>query len=249
MAHGSPGEVWRLLRTHATEPGACMALDEALLLGLAGARPCLRLYTFARPTLSLGYFQRWADVPAAARARDCVRRMTGGGAILHERELTFAIAAPLEHPLYRGPVAQSYARVHAIVASALAELGVAVEPTGARALASDRAGTGMCFHESSPPDLALDGRKLVGSAQRRSGGRVLHHGSIKIGATSEEPGVAVLESVRPGIGIEALGEQLERQLAHSLGLSLELESPTAAELAHVGARAPHFTSHAFLHRR
>lgn len=249
MAHGSPGEVWRLLHTHAVEPGACMALDEALLLGLAGARPCLRLYSFARPTLSLGYFQRWAQVPAAARARDCVRRMTGGGAILHEHELTFAIAVPQEHALYRGPVAQSYARVHALIAQALAELGVVVEPAGARALASDRAGTGMCFHESSPPDLALGGRKLVGSAQRRSGGRVLHHGSIKIGATSEEPGVAALDSVRPGIGIESLGEHLALHFARALELRFEPDSPQAAELTHVAARAAHFASAAFLHRR
>jgi lipoate-protein ligase A len=249
MAESPPAEPWRLLRTLSAEPGACMALDEALLVGLADARPCLRVYTFARPTLSLGYFQGWAQVPAAARARDCVRRMTGGGAILHERELTFAIAAPLEHALYRGPVAQSYARVHALIAQALASLGVAVEPAGARPLASDRAGTGMCFHESSPPDLALAGRKLVGSAQRRSGGRVLHHGSIKIGATAEEPGAGALELVLPEIGIEALAARLELHFARALGLRFEPESPNAAELAHVAERAAHFASPAFLHRR
>ena len=106
-------EPWRLLTTWDGEPGWNMALDEALLQGRA-ARPTLRLYTWRPAALSLGYFQRWSDVPAAAAAPAVVRRLTGGGAIHHDLELTFSIAAPADHPLYRGELANSYGRVHAL---------------------------------------------------------------------------------------------------------------------------------------
>jgi lipoate-protein ligase A len=174
-----------------------MAVDAWLLA--EGRGPVLRLYTWEPPALSLGWFQRLVDVPAAAGFTpgvDLVRRRTGGGAIHHARELTFSIAAPLDHPLYAGPVADSYVRVHAAIAAALARFGVDAAPRGERSLASDVAGTGMCFHASHPLDLVWeqDGglRKGVGSAQRRKGGRVVHHGSIKLGRDPLEPGVAVV---------------------------------------------------------
>ena len=90
---------WRLLETWDASPALAMGLDEALLEE-PGAPPTLRLYTWSPDTLSLGYFQRFADVPAAARAGEpggpgaVVRRITGGGAIHHVHELTFSIASP-----------------------------------------------------------------------------------------------------------------------------------------------------------
>ena len=111
-------ETWRLLESWDAEPGFNMALDEALL-GRGGPSPTLRFYTWHPDTLSLGYFQRWRDVAGIEHAGSVVRRMTGGGAIHHANELTFSIAAPLDHPLYRGAVAASYERVHALIAEAL----------------------------------------------------------------------------------------------------------------------------------
>ena len=185
-------ETWRLLTTWAAPPDFNMGLDEALL-----ERPdtplTLRLYSWSPDTLSLGYFQRWADVQGSERAGAVVRRITGGGAIHHTMELTFSIVAPQDHPLYRGPIADSYARVHAIMARALAAHGVEAGLREDRVLDSDREGTGMCFHVSTPLDVVWSGRKGIGSAQRRRGGRVLHHGSIKLGPSPLEPGIASLE--------------------------------------------------------
>ena len=113
-------ERWRLLEHYAEEAGRNMAVDEALLLDGSQGEPVLRLYSFGPPALSLGYFQRFDDVPAAARLPHVVRRMTGGGAIHHAEELTFSIAAPADHPIYCGEVSGSYERVHAAIASALA---------------------------------------------------------------------------------------------------------------------------------
>src|SRR4051794_9804512 len=77
-----------------------MALDEALLLSAErDGIGALRFYTWREPTLSLGYFQPHADRAAHAASKNCtlVRRASGGGAILHDRELTYSIALPRFH--------------------------------------------------------------------------------------------------------------------------------------------------------
>ena len=213
-----------------------MGFDEALLES-GDERPTLRLYSWIPATLSLGYFQRVRDVPAAAHADAVVRRITGGGAIHHAHELTFSISASQGHTLYRGSVGESYSRVHAVLVRALAAAGVEARERGSSALASDCAHTGMCFHESTAQDLVWGARKGVGSAQRRRAGRILHHGSIKLGVAPLEPGVAcvaqsgleldceefaplVLDAFRAQLGIEfvegAVTEE-ERARAAELG--------------------------------
>jgi len=194
-------DTWRLITTFGADPGFNMGLDEALLEA-EEAPPTLRLYTWDPDTLSLGYFQKFADVPAAAgidgrKPGAIVRRITGGGAIHHVHELTFSFVAPLAQRLYQGPLAGSYERVHAAVAAALAEFGIAASLRREQTLASDIAATGMCFHKSSELDLVWGGKKGVGSAQRRTRGRVLHHGSIKLESSVFEGEIAtVRESAR-----------------------------------------------------
>ncbi|MCE9595865.1 MAG: lipoate--protein ligase family protein [Planctomycetes bacterium] len=185
-------ELWRLITTFEASPEFNMGLDQALL-ETPESPPTLRFYTWSPDTLSLGYFQRFADVPRAAEAGAQVRRITGGGAIHHVDELTFSLACPVDHPLYQGPIGASYERVHRTIAVALARFGVKADLRGERALVSDRADTGMCFHHSTPLDLAWDERKGVGSAQRRKDGRVLHHGSIKLRNSPLEGDIATLE--------------------------------------------------------
>ncbi|TAJ23589.1 MAG: hypothetical protein EPO68_02735 [Planctomycetota bacterium] len=227
---------WRLLETWDWSPGANMALDEAQL-ELEGLPPTLRFYTWKPAALSLGWFQRIEDVPAAAHAL-VVRRLTGGGAIQHARELTYSLAAPGDVAPFDGPIARSYERIHAALAAALAAFGARTELRGARALASDVAGTGMCFHASSALDLVLEERKLVGSAQRRKKGRVLHHGSIKLGVNASEAGVAELPGVDPAL----LARACATGLARGIGLELEHGEPSAAELAFVRAREAWYAS-------
>ena len=89
-------ERWRLLETWDADGAFHMGLDEALLLE-GGDAPILRLYTWRPAALSLGYFQRHADVAALSSCDAVVRRMTGGGAIHHEGEHTLSKPAPLSH--------------------------------------------------------------------------------------------------------------------------------------------------------
>jgi len=242
------GEGLRLLETWRGEPGWNMALDEALLAS-AAPEPVLRFYTWAPAALSLGYFQRWAELAPRARGVVAVRRFSGGGAIHHADELTFSLAAPATHPLFRGEVRRSYERVHAVLARTFARHGVAAALRGQATLASDRPATGMCFHESTDLDLVWDGAKGVGSAQRRSGGRVLHHGSIKLGSTALEEGVAVLRTHAPRLTPEQLARELAAEFASELGVALAPADVRGEEADFARARADFYRSTAFLQRR
>lgn len=219
---------WRLITTWGAAPEFNMGLDEALLL-TAGLPTTVRFYSWKPDTLSLGYFQKLADVPGAERAGALVRRITGGGAIHHVRELTFSISADLTLDLYSGSLHESYARVHRAIARALADFGVEAKPRGDRALASDRDGTGMCFHRSTSLDLAWGERKGVGSAQRRKSGRVLHHGSIKLGTSVLEGDIANLEAARRGLTPAEFAPALRAAFEREFDARLEAGVPDADE--------------------
>ena len=237
-----------MITTWRAAPAFNMALDQALLESV-GAAPTLRFYTWKPETLSLGYFQRVADVPAVEKTRVVVRRITGGGAIHHANELTFSIAADLTHPLYAGPIAESYARVHRALAVALADFGVTAQMRGDRALASDREDTGMCFHASTALDLVWNERKGVGSAQRRKHGRVLHHGSIKLDTTPLEGDIATLAPSAPGLSAEALAPHVRAAFERELGLSFEASVPDFDERQRTKELAPQFVDPTFVRRR
>jgi len=239
---------WRLITSWDAEPGFNMGLDEALLT-TGGSQPVLRLYTWKPDCLSLGYFQRYADVPAVDAASTVVRRITGGGAIHHTEELTFSISAPLEHELYQGPVTESYRRVHAAISDALAQLGIESSLRAEAKLVSDRRDTGMCFHQSTDLDIAWSGRKGVGSAQRRKNGRVLHHGSIKLAPSSLESGVATVAEEGARAGPEEMGRLLVEALGRRFGIEFEEGLPTPEELEEAYRRAPVYASSEFLRRR
>ncbi len=237
---------WRLLHTFDAQPGFNMALDEALLL-VSTEVPALRFYTWKPAALSLGYFQRFADVPEASRAPAVVRRLTGGGAIHHANELTFSIAASLQDPLYRGVVRESYARIHGAIAAGLEELGVRASLRESSSLASDRPRSGMCFQRSTALDLVWNARKGVGSAQRRTRSRVLHHGSIKLRPSALDTTVATLEQA--DLTPECLAPILARAFAECLDISFVVDEPRAAELAHARERSEHFASEEFVRGR
>ena len=235
---------WRLLETWSASPARAMGLDEALL-ERPGTPPTLRLYTWSPDTLSLGYFQRYADVPAVRDASAVVRRITGGGAIHHAGELTWSITTDARDALYRGPIAESYARVHAAVIDALAACGVEARLREDAPLTSEREATGMCFHASTPLDIAWEGAKGVGSAQRRRRGRVLHHGSIKLAASALEEGVARAPEVTP----EALGAELVRACEARFGVTCTPGEPTDEEWAEADRRGARFVSDDWVKRR
>ncbi|HKJ92030.1 MAG TPA: hypothetical protein VJ957_02625, partial [Longimicrobiales bacterium] len=169
---------WRLIIDGGAPGAANMARDQALMEGVrGGAPPTLRLYQWTPGCLSFGRNQpaRGLYEPAAAAARgiDIVRRPTGGLAVYHDRELTYAVAAPVA---VIGKPRAAYRAINRALASGLRRLGVPVVlvreggPGGAL-------GSGPCFHEGAPGEVLAEGRKLVGSAQRCESRIILQHGS------------------------------------------------------------------------
>lgn len=168
-------------------PGAeNMAADAALLdAGAAGAAGG-RWYRWAEPTLSLGHFQEDAALePGPVAELPRIKRLSGGGAIVHHHEWTYALAVPRSHRLARTPE-EFYERVHGELIAALAAEGVSARLRGEEA--RDGAEPALCFLRSDPRDVVVTDpegrtRKVVGSAQRRRKGAVLQHGSLLVAAS------------------------------------------------------------------
>ncbi len=192
---------FRLLVTEPLDGAANMALDEALLLSRLrhGSPPTLRLFAWAPPTISLGYGQRLdgrIDLETArAMGLGLVRRATGGSAILHEGpdlEITYSVAAAAGDFDGSADLLQTYRWIGEGLLAGLRALGVPVEMVPVQP--SDPAAMpAFCFARTGSFELEVDGRKLVGSAQRRQGAAFLQHGAIMLGA---EPGR--LRRVFPG---------------------------------------------------
>jgi lipoate-protein ligase A len=235
-----------------------MAVDHALLDRAASHdEAVLRIYTWARPTLSLGMHERARLVPEALAAHsiDVVRRPTGGRALLHHREVTYSVTAPV-----RGSsLAESYRAINAILLNALTRLGVGAEeaPRRGRATAPDGA---ACFAEPNVGELIVGGRKLVGSAQRRDEHAFLQHGSILL--ADDQPLVGVLRGSSVAVPAAAtLTETLGRsvsvaEVSDALAAALEsvagalVEPLDARELGEATARhAQHYRDPLWTYRR
>jgi len=216
-----------------------MAIDHWLL---ERGEPALRLYTWARPTLSLGFHQRrvprrWLDLAAAGRV-DLVRRPSGGQAVLHGGDLTYALVWP-DPPSERK---RAYEVACAWLCQAFAELG---EPLRFGTTPASLAGSN-CFASSTAADLIqADGSKRIGSAQLWRGGRVLQHGSIQL-AVDAALWQELFQSEPPALPPLAVSpQQLETSLltAASQWLPLPPAVPRpllAAELAELAGRLEHY---------
>lgn len=200
------------------DPVENMAIDEAAFA--AAGSPMLRIYGWRPAGLSLGYFQRFAEFDGEPGDHVLVRRATGGGAILHDDEITFALTCEAE--LLPSDLGASYDLVHGAIADVLSNFGVPTERHG-RGAVSCRPEDKWCFAKPTCHDLTTPSGKIVGSAQRRTANptpRVLHHGSIVMRRPrAPENCGAVEEFVAP----DSIREDLERALAQAIARSLDLE--------------------------
>jgi lipoate-protein ligase A len=233
---------WRLLRDGPCEPAWNMGADEALLHS-SDERPVLRLYAWDPPGLSLGWFQpaeafdRAATEAAGARL---VRRPTGGGAIHHEHELTFALVAHPGADGYPAEVVPAYAWVNARLVEALAAVDASVTTRGDDAPLSTRPRDARhCFVDPTALDLVdTAGRKVVGSAQRRVGARVLHHGSVPLRVPALTPGSgSVALAAGRDVGWDELARAVVAAFERALPGALVPDALTPAERADAAARA------------
>jgi len=176
---------WRLLRDSDLSGARNMARDAAILDTVSrGASPsCLRLYTWRPPCLSLGRHQpvAAANLDFCARAGvDVVRRPTGGRAVLHHLELTYAVVSPLGRGVLPRNLQGAYRQIASALVRALRTLGVAAELTSGEvnlSLPGPRTAV-PCFEAPAGGEVVVGGRKLVGSAARCHEKTLLQHGAI-----------------------------------------------------------------------
>lgn len=209
-----------------------MAVDEALLgRAIDHGEATLRFYRWRAPTLSLGYFQKHADRerhPASA-ALPCVRRHSGGGAIIHDHELTYSLALPAA-ALPPGGAESCYRGVHAAVVSVLQNLlpaGVELALCEAAIARPPADEPFLCFQRRSNGDLLArtpsGEHKVMGSAQRKRRGAVLQHGGLLLSRSESAPELPGLEELfgRPLVeSAEGLANALAAGIASALSLEL-----------------------------
>ncbi len=191
-----------------------MASDEVLLEAASAGVASLRFYGWSEPTVSLGYFQPAQSRRSHALLADLafVRRPTGGDALVHHHEVTYAVAMPAGAPWQTGP--PWLQRMHTIISAALQELGV-VAPLQPAVVNPPFSGF-LCFQHVTPGDLVIGSAKVLGSAQRRQRGALLQHGGILLARSPhapELPGIMDLSGRRPADEevARAVSEQFTRQ--------------------------------------
>ncbi len=171
-----------------------MAIDEALLDKAMPDWPIvLRIYQWQRPTLSLGHFQQIEDLDECPSLTGLpwVRRKTGGGAIVHDRELTYSIVFPNRGgKATKGHNEALYRAIHTHFVQALRGLGREArlsESCTCKTNADQSSEPFLCFSRRSPVDLLVGEDKILGSAQRRTSRGLLQHGSFLLGRSESTP--------------------------------------------------------------
>lgn len=181
------GLAWRVVDTGASCGRYNMGVDQVLAADAAQG-PVLRFYSWDPPAISCGWNQQpelTANVEACrAQGIDLVRRPTGGRAVLHWEELTYSVACVAEALVAGGGIEATHRKIGACLAEGLRLFGAPVELERAgRCSGTSRAVP--CFGSTARWELKCRQRKLVGSAQRRYGRRLLQHGSILLGRAHE----------------------------------------------------------------
>jgi len=209
---------WNLLIEPGPLPGDWnMAVDEFLFRRVeATPATYLRFYQWDKPTASLGYSQNASKVVDAEFCRrhgvGIVRRITGGKLVLHDREVTYAVASS-DTQVFSETLRESYRLISRALMSGLKLMGLAPDMAKISPPSYIR-GTMPCFALPARDEIEISGKKIIGSAQKRTGAAFLQHGSIPMEkddgllAAVASPSAAV--SPAPGAGMTSLAEALGR---------------------------------------
>jgi lipoyl(octanoyl) transferase len=248
------GRSWRLLVTEPLDGPTNMSVDEALLRSRVqgSGPPTVRFYGWRPATVSLGYAQPLDETVDRAQCTALgialVRRPTGGSAILHEPpegEVTYSVVARGDDFTGADDVLETYRVVGQGLAKGLERLGAAAELVPLARGRRDGSGPpGFCFRRAGAYEIAVGGRKLVGSAQRRQGTSFLQHGAVLLGVdaprlralfpTTRDP-LASLTTLEAATGrlpaFEEVAASLRDAFEAEHGLTLEPGGLTEAETA------------------
>lgn len=218
---------WRFVDSGALEGAEQMAIDAGLMdRARETGEAVLRVYGWARPTLSFGRHESVRGAFDAGRLErenvGAVRRPTGGRVLMHDHEVTYSVTAPAPDD---ERLRDSYRGINEMLVAALLRLGVSVmtAPAGT----PRRPGGAACFAEPSAGELVIGNRKLVGSAQLRERGALLQHGSILLEDDQSRIADLAVQPLTPAIPAATLRGALGRAATHA-----EVSAALRAALAH-----------------
>ena len=222
---------WRLITSGRGSAGWNMALDEALLGSFEeGERPILRLYGW-EPSLSLGRFSNLSSSidlsTLATQQLPFVRRMTGGGILVHGDDLSYSLILPRSLLQSRG-VKESYRHLCRFLINLYGKLGH--RPAFAQELAMGSAPSNLCLAGSEPYDIIIAGRKMGGNAQRYTSRTLFQHGTIPRSIDEERFENLFLEAsgLDRAATLKRLGTPLEQEELQQLLIGAFCESFGAA---------------------
>jgi lipoyl(octanoyl) transferase len=168
---------FRLIDSKDNTSSMNMAIDEALL---TSKKPVLRFYSWNPAGLSLGYFQNTQVINLIQCKKlkvDVVRRLTGGNAVLHDKELTYSLV------IDENKMPKSIVESYKVISSGLLE---GLKNLGLKAVMNSEVSEGqksaVCFNDPSWYEMVVNNKKIVGSAQKRIDGKILQHGAVLIDA-------------------------------------------------------------------
>lgn len=189
---------WRLIVSPPADGPSNMAADEALLTSygeLPGSQPVLRLYSWTAPCLTIGYFQKHAEVEAGGLP--LTRRMTGGLTVVHGHDLSYCLIADKAAWPSVYDQTETYRLLHTVLERVLRDMGI--DACHAAPPSAPQKGA-LCVETVYQYDILCGGRKIVGSCQRRRGETILVQGSIHVPSLVERADdVARLLTVHGGM--------------------------------------------------
>ncbi len=209
-----------------------MARDQALLESCAAtkAEPVLRFYAWSPATISLGRFQKLEEyerLPSPAGGLPVVRRTTGGGAILHDLEVTYSLTVPVGHPLVTGHANRLYELAHDAIIAAIGHEAHRLGWAHPRCDASSLRGPFFCFARRHGLDVVVEDAedptgisKIAGSAQRRTPQAILQHGSIMLASRYDQQPVAVWSCLGGPADFQNAVDRLITAFEEMLGVAL-----------------------------
>lgn len=217
-----------------------MAIDEAIAIAFSEgqAPPTLRLYGWAAPSVSFGSFQKWETAWEDLQGRGelhFVRRITGGRALLHDRELTYSVVASTKDPLFSEGIKGTFYAIAGGLLAGLTSLGVEADiyaPPRSQRL--EHPPNPLCFASTSWYEITAQGRKLIGSAQRRWTKHFLQHGSLILQKGADrtffsENQIGLSELLPRLPDDESLRQMLKKGFESALSIQLEEGSLTPEE--------------------
>ena len=236
----------RIITHEANDAFFNMAVDEAISEAVRQelSPPTLRLYSWSRPSVSIGHFQKISEVNIDYCGKmdyPVVRRLTGGRAILHDAELTYSFSALTGSPPFSTSLHENYSLISNAILLGLKACGIKAGISFERKRNSGQRNP-ACFKAVSYGEITINGKKVIGSAQKRYSNGFMQHGSILLdfdvnklcnvlvhGDKNAFGDISSINDHVKGISIDDIGLSIKKGFEDSLGIKLISDSPTKFE--------------------